>query len=210
MKGSPSSFSRQPDRRKTGTRRGTLVSFEGSAAAPLELPSRTSAASVCKYPLIVAAAVLVVAGCNTSPPDAPQTGDHVINDAPPQQKPPAAPQDDGGQPAGPYRDGGGDARAAIAICDQCKCAASKGVYCFGGATGETYRGACTPDAGVTEDGGPVEDAAPPTRGIGCVAIPAACAKKPDCACILNALESLPCYPICRDTAQGFEVYCPNP
>jgi|GEM_PF-2051658 len=160
--------------------------------------------------VVVTATIGAIAACDTSPPDAPKTGDRVVNDAPPQQKPPAAPQDpdDGG--ATPYRDGGGDAAEALAICDTCKCAASQGQYCFGGATGETYRGTCLPDAGTTEDGGPIEDAAAPSRGVGCVAIPAACAKKPDCACILDALDALPCYPVCRDTKEGFEVYCPTP
>jgi hypothetical protein len=92
-----------------------------------------------------------------------------------------------------------DGYAPYKTCSMCSCPA--GSYCFGGGTGyETFDGVCDhtgagPDAGLQ---------------IGCESMPPACASKPDCPCLIEALAPyMGCYPVCTPMP-FFIVYCPNP
>jgi hypothetical protein len=94
-------------------------------------------------------------------------------------------------------DGGyaqGYAVSPLTVCKQCACEA--GTYCFGGGTGyTTFSGTCTSG---------------PPLGIGCQPLPAACATKPDCACLFDSLKGqVPCYLVCSGV-DNLLAYCPSP
>jgi hypothetical protein len=155
----------------------------------------------------------VVAACSSSP--TPPSGDRLVVDThptstttsppPPPPPPPAASYDDAPTYPDVYQIGAPDGYAPLAACKQCACAGTPDAapppvpsYCFGGGTNLTFNGTCGQGDGTT-------------LVVGCNPIPAACAAKPTCACILAALPpSLGCYPVCAGTAPDFEVYCPNP
>lgn len=83
----------------------------------------------------------------------------------------------------------------VGTCTKCACPA--GDYCFGGGTGNTtFGGNCMPTG----------------FGIGCQAIPAACASAKAgglCDCLLqNVATTIGCYGVCA--LNTLTVYCPNP
>jgi len=81
----------------------------------------------------------------------------------------------------------------LEVCKQCACEA--GTYCFGGGTGyTTFSGTCSNGSSF---------------GIGCQPLPAACATKPDCDCVFDALKAVPCYLVCSGTSK-LVAYCPTP
>jgi hypothetical protein len=100
-------------------------------------------------------------------------------------------------PYGTFDDGGyvrGYAVSPIQVCKQCACEA--GTYCFGGGTGyTTFDGTCTAGS---------------TLGVGCQPLPTACATKPTCDCLFDALKAnVHCYLVCSGT-DDLIAYCPNP
>jgi hypothetical protein len=132
-------------------------------------------------------------------------GDHLHVDVDASQLPP---QPDGGLSAdspfasvdGPYRYGqvtGAYAYAPLTVCSKCACEA--GTYCFGGGTGHTtFSGTCN----HTGSSGGLD--------VGCEPLPATCASKPDCNCLIQALApSISCYTECTGT-KALTLYCPVP
>jgi hypothetical protein len=117
-------------------------------------------------------------------------------------------QPDAGQPAdspflsvdGPYHFGPGAdayAYAPLGVCSKCACEA--GTYCFGGGTGHTtFSGTCN----HTGSSGGLD--------VGCEPLPAACASKPDCNCLIQTVgASITCYSECTGT-KSLTLYCPVP
>lgn len=150
-----------------------------------------------------ALAVAVVAGaCGDKVQPA---GSTLITDAPPPA--PSAPPDDAQPPvfdAGTIDDAPYDVYAKsdadLGACSSCICSTSTS-YCFGGGT---LRAAM-------DSGGPVPCtvASGTAPQVGCNNLPAACAAKPSCECVIAALQPLvACYLNCQ-AGSSWLVYCPN-
>jgi hypothetical protein len=121
-----------------------------------------------------------------------------------------------------YADGFSPGEINLRACDGCRCSRATS-YCFGGpgtervpsADGggvEPVNDAADVDAEV--DAGPVlcpvAANASGAPSLGCNALPAACAAKPTCACVVQALQpGFSCYLVCDET-NGFLIYCPTP
>ncbi len=140
----------------------------------------------------------------------------LLTDVPP--LPPPPPADDAQPPvydAG-IPDGAGDALytradANLGACNTCVCAKDTS-FCFGGATLRAPVGGAGTDAGDAGDAGPAicPTASSASPAVGCNTLPAACAAKPTCACIIDALQPLyRCYLNCADNGSEWLVYCPN-
>ena len=158
-------------------------------------------------------AVVAVGTIGACGDDIQPTGSRLIVDAPPPTPPP--PGDDAQPPVyeASIPDGADDALytrvdANLGACDSCICAKDTS-FCFGGATLRAPMGGAGTDAG---DAGPsvCPTASGATATIGCNTVPAACAAKPTCACIIDTLQPLyRCYLNCADDGSKFIVYCPN-
>jgi hypothetical protein len=158
-----------------------------------------------------AVAVLVVVGVAAACDDIPPDRSKLVTDVPPPNS--ATAGDDAQPPAyeASVPDGGDAAPytgAVLTACDTCVCAKDTS-YCFAGATLRAPMGGAGKDAG---------DAGPPicttssgaSATIGCTTLPAACAAKPTCACIIDALQPLyRCYLNCADDGSKWLVYCPS-
>jgi hypothetical protein len=132
--------------------------------------------------------------CSTQPPA--DGGDRLIVDIPTPPPRPAQPEVDGGASAGAYDKP--DSSAARAICEMCACPTD--TFCVGAITNATFGGVCALDGSAL--------------GVGCNAVPPACAATPTCPCILGTLGKIGCYPVCSptssDAGDSFFVYCPSP
>jgi hypothetical protein len=153
--------------------------------------------------LLPLGAMTFAAACDKVQP----AGSTLVKDVPP--APPEPPADDGGQPLldGPIY---GDAPvytpfdADLGACSSCACAQGTS-FCFGGGSTKAPTG----DGG---DAGPkpCTTASTAIPEVGCNTLPAACAAKPTCACIIDTLQpSFRCYLNCQDDGKQFLVYCPN-
>jgi hypothetical protein len=131
------------------------------------------------------------------------SGSTLVKDVPP--PPPPPPDEDASGPgydAG-ARDGYVPVDANYGACAGCVCAPETS-YCFAGATPRADAlDAAPPPVCTTASGSPPQ--------VGCNTVPAACAAKPTCACIIDTLQPLyRCYLNCRDDGDQKLVYCPNP
>jgi hypothetical protein len=153
---------------------------------------------------LLGVASVAAGACSSDESGVVQARDKIVGSAPTttaNSQPAPAPEtsDSGGASTYGVEDDGGYATgytvSPVSVCNQCACGA--GTYCFGGGTGYTaFNGTCT-DAGSQ-------------FGIGCQALPAACATKPDCDCLFTALKpQIPCYLVCAGVGD-LTVYCPNP
>jgi hypothetical protein len=152
--------------------------------------------------LFIAAAVAVGGACSnpTKPPNAP--GDDLVNDTneeeagPPQPNQPvdAAPMD-----SSPPVSADASYVPMLMACASCNCSMTTG-FCFAGGThmlGPSDAPACMMVAG-------------PAIGVGCNALPAACAANPTCACVIDAIQpQFNCYLVCTPDPGYFLVYCPS-
>ena len=155
-----------------------------------------------KSRVIAGAAVALIVPSGACADKVQPAGSTLIKDAPPPS--PSAPPDDAQPPA---YDAGviGDtpytkADADLGACSSCVCSPSTS-FCFAGAT---LRAAM-------DSGGPVPCtvASGATPQVGCNSLPAACAAKPSCECIIAALQPMyACYLNCQ-AGSSWLVYCPN-
>jgi hypothetical protein len=146
---------------------------------------------------------LVAACSGETAPSPGGSGDRVVVDVDASAGPPSEHEEDAGADS-PFARADAlyaappDSYAPFNVCNQCSCGA--GTYCFGGGTGhEEFSGSCNHTT-----------AAPGTLDVGCLPLPAACAAKPTCVCLIGALAPLVgCYPECTDV-NGLIAYCPIP
>jgi hypothetical protein len=93
-----------------------------------------------------------------------------------------------------------DVQSPMTACSSCMCSEKAG-YCLENGTSATFTskvigGYCSLS---------------PTLAVGCNVLPAACAAKPTCACILdNVQPPLQCYPECTESGGYFDVFCNIP
>jgi hypothetical protein len=147
--------------------------------------------------LLGAALGAAVAACDGDDSTTPTgSGDHVVVDSDATTQAPQ-PNFDGGPDSifAPVEGGAyskPDGYDPYGACQSCKCPA--GTYCFGGGGAYTaFSGNCMPSS----------------FGVGCQPIPAACAAKPTCDCLLTATAAMvPCYGVC--VQNSLTLYCPNP
>ena len=159
---------------------------------------RSRSALACVACVALVATALGACSSSSSPGG---NGDRLIVDSKTPPAPPAPPHDDAGPTEGgsPLYDASGvpDGYAPYAVCKQCACPA--GEFCLGGIAGMTSLATCPSVPNAT------------TLKVGCNAIPAACTAQPDCACLLQTLQSkFACYGVCSDLVGGLTVYCPVP
>lgn len=150
------------------------------------------------------------------------TGSRLVTDVPP----PAPPAPDDAQPPSyeaSVPDGSDDgspytrADADLSACDGCECAKDTS-YCFAGATlrAPIVRGGGAGTDGGGDGGGDAGPTTCPTSSgatakLGCTTLPAECAAKPTCACIIDTLQPFyRCYLNCADDGAKWLVYCPSP
>ncbi len=163
------------------------------------------------------AAVLAASAVGACSDRVQPTGSRLVVDAPPPVPP--APRDDAQPPSYDAGAPDGDASlyargdaANLSACKGCVCAKDVS-FCFAGATLAFPRVGAGADAGDAGDPGPqiCATASAPPAVVGCNTLPAACAAKPSCACIIDTLQpAYRCYLNCADDGTEWLVYCPNP
>ncbi len=95
-----------------------------------------------------------------------------------------------------------DVQSPMTACSSCNCSSKVG-YCLENGSSVTFSGK------VIDGYCSLSDTTTPA--VGCNPLPAACAKKPTCECILNAVQPpLSCYPECTESGGYFDVFCHIP